>query len=70
MIAANTIWKYASVEVGNANAGPVVIEGITACPCSPTELRIDPGLPHMFAKKLPPFAPKMCCGSPKPILNA
>src|SRR5256885_5379340 len=70
VIAAKTNWKYASDDCGKLKAGPVVIDGITACPCSAACPRIVAGLPHMFAKKLPPLAPKMCIGSPKPILNA
>ena len=50
VIAAKTNWKYASVACGKWNGGPVVISGMTACPCSSPAPRMLPGLPHRFAK--------------------
>jgi hypothetical protein len=49
-MAANTNWKYASVEVGKWK-GVSVLAADTAWPCSPTLFRICPGLPHRFSKK-------------------
>src|SRR4051794_22088135 len=68
VIAAKTNWKYAGVEVGKWNGGPVVISGMAAWPCSLLALRIAPGLPQMLAKN-PCDVPRMCMGSPNAILK-
>ncbi len=57
------------MAVGKWNGGPVVMSGITAWPSSALALRIEPGLPQMFARK-PCDAPRMCIGLPNAILNA
>ena len=54
--------------IGKRNAGPVVIDGIVACPCSPAWVRMLPGLPMKLPKK--PECARPWNGEPKPILKA
>src|SRR3984957_18527689 len=66
VIAANTNWKYTSEDSGKWNGGPVVIEGMIACPSSAPALTTVPDLPQKVSKKPLPGP----IGLPKPILNA
>src|SRR6202035_3043321 len=73
VIAANTNWKYTSDACGKWNGGPVVIDGISAWPSSPTCPSTLPGSPRNVPRKpLVPATPDPLCaiGWPNPILNA
>ena len=66
VIPANTNWKYTSEDCGKWNGGPVLIDGIAACPSSAACPRTLPGLPQNVSKNPVPLP----IGVPKPILNA
>src|SRR5947209_7210826 len=73
VIAANTNWKYASVDVGKWNGGPSVIDGISAAPSSPTWPRMLPPSPQSVPRNpcAPNTPPPLCAIEwPNPILNA
>ncbi len=61
-MAANTSWKYASVEVGKWN-GTAVLAADTARLCSPCGLRMGPGLPQKLSMKCvqPPTPDSWVC---------
>src|SRR3954451_18063426 len=65
VIAANTSWKYTSVDCGNVT---FETSGMFPWPISDELSSTGPGWPHMLARN-PLSAPKICIGEPKPILN-
>src|SRR5207244_12839836 len=73
VIAANTNWKYTSEDCGKWNGGPVLIDGLSAWPCSPTWPSTLPGSPRNVPRQ--PFVPKTpdplwAPGWPAPIWDA